>query len=128
MKRDDLKRHILEKYDGDSDFPWMQYPTYEVFRHRDNRKWFALVMEIPKCKIGLEGTTPIDVVNLKCDPIMIGSFLQERGIFPAYHMSKANWLTVALDDSAADDTILFLLDISFELTRAKSRRKSHDRL
>ena len=123
MNREDLKKIILDKYGGDSDFPWMKYPNYEVFRHRKNRKWFALIMEIPRKSIGLDGAETIEVVNFKCDPIMTGSFLQEPGIFPAYHMNKANWLTVALDGSASDDTIQLLLDISYELTKNKARSK-----
>lgn len=31
--------------------------------------------------------------------------------------SKAHWLTVALDGTAKEDTIKFLIDMSFDLTR-----------
>lgn len=119
MKRDELKQLILENYESDSDYPWMKYPNYEVFRHRTNQKWFALIMDIPRSKLGLSGTENIEVVNFKCDPILIGSFLQEPGVYPAYHMSKSNWLTVALDGSASDETIHFLLDASYEMTQRK---------
>ena len=57
------------------------------------------------------------MVNLKCDPILIGSFRGEPGIFPAWHMNKAHWLSVALDGTASDDSLLFLLDMSYELTK-----------
>lgn len=30
----------------------------------------------------------IDIVNLKCDPVLIGSLQSEKGIFPVYHMSN----------------------------------------
>ncbi len=45
-------------------------------------------MDVPKNKLGLAGSDVIDVVNLKCDPILIGSLRKEPGIFPAYHMNK----------------------------------------
>lgn len=32
----------------------------------------------------------IDVVNLKCDSVLVGSLLCESGFFPAYHMSKGS--------------------------------------
>ena len=73
-------------------------------------------MSVPKNKIGLSGNESIDIVNVKCDPIMIGSLLTSDGFFPAYHMNKTNWITIALDDSVPDDTIKMLLQISFELT------------
>jgi len=32
-------------------------------------------------------------------------------------MNKAHWLSVALDGTASDDSLLFLLDMSYELTK-----------
>ena len=66
MNRDDLEQFINENYNAESDYPWLKYPNYEVFRHSNNRKWFALIMDIPKNKLGLPGTDIIDVVNFEC--------------------------------------------------------------
>ena len=60
----------------------------------------------------------MDVVNFKCDPILIDSLRNEDGFFPAYHMNKEHWITVSLDD-VCDEKIKMLLDISFELTLSK---------
>ena len=65
----------------------------------------------------------IDVVNLKCDPVLIGSLRMEKGIFPDYHMSKDKWISVALDGSVDDEKIKMLLDMSYELTELKTKRK-----
>ena len=46
-----------------------------------------------------------------------GSFREEAGMFPAYHMNKAHWLTIALDGSAEEEKLKFLLDMSYELTK-----------
>ena len=97
MNRDELKAFILENYQADTDHPWLIYPNYEVFRHSNNQKWFAVIMDVPKSKFGLQSEERIDVVNLKCDSFLIGSLLTEKGFFPAYHMSKSNWISVALD-------------------------------
>lgn len=64
------------------------------------------------------------MVNLKCDPLLLGLVRTEVGIFPAYHMNKENLATVALNGSAQDETVKILLDVSFELTIAKTRRNS----
>jgi predicted DNA-binding protein (MmcQ/YjbR family) len=40
-------------------------------------------------------------------------------------MNKANWITVALDGSVPDDTIRMLLDMSFETTAVKVRRRNY---
>ena len=93
-----------------------------VFRH-ENGKWFALAMNIVKRKIGHNGDSKIDVVNLKCAPEVIESVAEiEPGIYRAYHMNKAHWLTVALSE-CDDATISWLLGISYDLTRSKIKRK-----
>lgn len=122
MNRAELERFILEKYNAESDFPWIDHPNYEVFRHCGNRKWFALIMDIPQNKLGLQGSDILDVVNLKCDTLLIGSLRCEPGFFPAYHMNKENWITAALDGSAADDKIKMLLEMSYAATAPKIRR------
>ncbi len=123
MDRKELEKYILETYNAESDFPWVRYPNYQVFRHCSNRKWFALIMDIPKAKLGLTGDELLNVINFKCDPIMTGSLQSEPGFFPAYHMSKENWITAALDGSIPDDKIKMLIDISFELTDKKIKKR-----
>ena len=85
------------------------------------------MMEVPRDKLGLAGTKKLDIVNFKCDPILISSLRGETGIFPAYHMNKASWITVALDGSVPAETIELLLDVSYELTKPKIRRKTANR-
>ena len=123
MNRTELKQFIMENYSVEADYPWLKHPNFEVFRHSNNQKWFALVMDIPKSKLGLPNMDMVDVVNLKCDPILVGSLRGDAGIFPAYHMSKANWITVALDGSVPDEKLKMLLDLSYDLTAAKLRKK-----
>ena len=48
-------------------------------------------------------------------------------LFPAYHMNKASWITAALDGSVSVETIELLLDVSYELTKPKIRRKTANR-
>ena len=111
-----LQSYIEETYGAVGENLFAKYPSFRVFRHSSNRKWFAVIMEIPREKLGLSGGN-IQVVNVKCDTRMIGSFRQEPGIYPGYHMHKAHWLTVALDGTVAEDKIKFLIDMSYDLTK-----------
>lgn len=77
MKRNELEAFIMETYNAVADYPWRKSPNHEVFRHCSNRKWFALIMDVPKNKLGLQGEELLDVVNLKCDQILIGSLRGE---------------------------------------------------
>ena len=124
MNREELEAYILNHYSTEPDYPWADTPRAAVFRHAGNRKWFALITEVPRDSLGLAGTEPLDAVNFKCDPILIASLRGEPGIFPAYHMNKASWITASLDGSVQAKTIELLLDVSYELTKPKPRRKA----
>lgn len=117
MDRIGLQAYIEETCGAAGEHPFAKEPATCVFRHQSNGKWFAVIMEIPREKLGLAGGGGIAVVNFKCDPRLIGPFREEKGIYPAYHMSKAHWLTVALDGSAGDEQIKFLLNMSYDLTK-----------
>lgn len=126
MHREELEKYIKDNYSSEPDYPWVKYPDYEVFRHTGNKKWFALIMKVPKDKLGLPTNDSLSVVNFKCDPILIGSLLGKDGYFPAYHMSKTSWITAALDGTVSDDEIKMLLDMSFEATAPKIRKKKKE--
>ena len=116
MNRDELRNYILQNYAAISDFPWLTDPSYEVFRHKSNRKWFGLVMEVPRNKLGLSGSEPMTIMNLKCEPLLIDALRTENGFYPAYHMNKEHWISVELS-TVEEDKLRFLIDMSWELTK-----------
>lgn len=122
----DLKNEILDyaqaQYGSKPEYLWEKTPDCAVLRHWDNKKWFAIFMNIPKAKLGLESSGNIDIINLKCDTLMVGSFIQNKGYFKAYHMNKEHWITIALDGTVPQAEIQGLLDVSFELTKKKVKR------
>ena len=133
MNRKELSGYIAGTYGTCGDFPWRDN-DYTVYRHPENGKWFALVMaDIPLEKFGQSGFSgedeTADVVNLKCDPVAIGSVISEnRGVYSAYHMNKQHWISVLLDSPrarGADNEVLkMLLDVSFDLTFSLPHKKS----
>ena len=120
MNRKELAAYLTDIYCAEGEHLFAKYPSFLVFRHKGNKKWFAVIMDIPRKNLGLEGENEISVVNLKCDTRLIGSFRLEPGIFPGWHMNKAHWLTVALDGTVEDEKIKFLVDMSYELTGRKA--------
>lgn len=123
MNRTETEKYITDTYGAEIEFPWLKYPEYAVFRHDDNKKWFALVMTVSASKLGFAEDVRINILNLKCDPAAVGSLRMKPGVYPAYHMNKANWITVALDGTVSGDEIKMLLDMSFRLTSAGNRRR-----
>ena len=50
-----------------------------------------------------------DVVNLKVNPTQMDKLLKMDGVFPSYHMSKKTWVSLVLDETLPDQTILSFL-------------------
>ena len=124
MNRNEFINYVQTAYGVKGDNPWQKDPESPVFRHIGNRKWFALVMRVKKHCIGVDSDEYIDIVNFKCDKVMVDSALGNKGFYPAYHMNKENWITVALNESVPDEKLRMLVDMSYELTRKKPRRKN----
>ncbi len=121
MNRKQLIQFIKEEYGKEEEYLWAKYPNYAVFRHSVNRKWFAVVMDVPKNKLGLAGDEIIDLLVVKCSNLLIGSLIQKRGFYPAYHMNKTNWISIALDGSVDDEEIKMLINMSYELTGERKK-------
>ena len=115
--------YVFTQYGTKPEYLWKTHPDYAVLRHADNRKWYAIVMNVEKTSLGLNGSGKLSVMNVKCSPEMLSLFLSQSGFLPAYHMNKNHWLTVLLDGSVEKDTVLFLLNASFDLTATRKVKK-----
>ena len=122
MNREFVLGLCKERYGTEPDYPFNDKYNSAVLRHSDTRKWYGIILNVSPRVFGLSGDEKVDVINLKIDPIMMGSFLQKKGIFPAYHMSKTCWISVLLDGTVSEEMLSFLIDISFELTSKKSKK------
>ena len=122
------KQHFFEycfnTYGTSPDYPFDEDFETAVLRHADNRKWYAIVMRVSRRKFGFDSDEVVDVVNLKLPTQMFGSFGAADGVCPAYHMNKLHWISVLLPD-APNDVVQFLLNASYEATKAKNKRAKH---
>ncbi len=106
----------LERRYGDRpDHPFAKLPTYAVFRCPETRKWYGLVMDIKRSLVTGEPETdaPVaEVLNLKILRDRADSILAIPGIFPGYHMKRPDWISIVLDGTVPDETVLGLLEQS----------------
>lgn len=129
--REEVLTYIKKKYQTSPEYPWAKYDNNAVFRHKDNKKWFALVMCVGRDRLGFSGkessdaeNTEIDVINLKIDDMMFRDILLgQAGIIPAYHMNKEHWITVFLDGTVEKEKVFQLIDLSFAATASKKRKE-----
>ncbi len=116
---------IRQKYGIEIEHLWMRYPSYGVWRHPDNRKWFALVMEVPRDKLGLPGHEPTQILNVKLQDLLVRDFLLHRdGFFPGYHTASGNWVSVLLDGTVPQAEIFGLIETSYRVTASAAVRLS----
>lgn len=116
MTKNELFSFIANRYSADPEYPWEDDHVDAVFRHANNKKWFALYMEVDRGRLGLEGDGKASILNVKTGPLLQGSYIGNEGIFPAYHMNKTNWVTIVLE-KIEQRQIEELLDISWNLTK-----------
>ena len=62
--------------------------------------------------------------NLKCDPDRALE-LRDRyeQVLPGYHMNKKHWNTVILDGAIRSETIVEMIDHSYDLVRWKAKKR-----
>ena len=122
-QRERITQYIRDTYGTEAEYLWADSPGNAVFRHPASRKWYAAMMRVLPEKLGLAGEDALDVMDIKCSTIMIGSLLPTKGFLPAYHMNKNHWISVVLDDSVSDSQITPLLELSYDSVAPKRRKK-----
>lgn len=147
---------VLNKWGEGVDHPFSKWPSYGSFRNADTQKWYGLVMNIPRSKLkskeqsvdeaapksrqvqkgsaansasagNIGKTDPeIEVLNVKVAPSRLNDFLEEPGIYPAYHMNKKSWVSIILDGTVPDERIMGMLEVSrrFSTSKSSARRKN----
>ena len=112
-----IMAQVQKKYGNQLEYLWEKSPDTAVLRHEGNQKWYAVLMRIPwdKLEKGREGL--VEAVNLKHD--QVADLLSKKGIYPAFHMNKRYWLSLALDDSLQDEEVIELIKKSWNLTVKK---------
>ena len=122
LQREHIQKLIQDTYATEAEHLWVKYPDFSVFRHPSSKKWYAIIMNICKNKLGFDENQIVDVLNVKCSPVMIGSLLSEKGFLRAYHMNKSTWISILLDETVPDDTIGSLLELSYDSVAPKRKR------
>ena len=114
MKREDIYEYVKKRYGTVPEYLWKDSPKSAVLRHR-NGKWYGVLMEVERSRLGLEGDTKADIIDVKCNPDMVSFLTQSCGFLAGYHMNKNHWITILLDGTVSEEKILDFLDMSYGL-------------
>lgn len=119
MDRKEVLDWCRQQYGTEPDYPWKDRNA--VLRHTDSQKWYGVILEVNRFKLGLDGIGTVEILNVKCDPLLIGTLRMRPGFYPAYHMNKENWISVLLCGPASEDEIKGLLTLSYRMTDSRKK-------
>ena len=118
VDRKEIFEYVKKQYGTIPEYLWSSSPDSAVLRHQ-NGKWYAVIMNVERSKLGLDGDGTVEIIDVKCDPEMTGMIIQTYGFLPGYHMNKQHWITILLDGTVGESKILDFLDMSYDLIDGK---------
>jgi len=122
--REEIFKYAKKKYGIEPDYPLPTAQDFPVLRHEDNRKWFAIIMDVLREKLGLEGAERVDVLNVKMgDSMLVDILTQQTGYFHGYHISRGNWISILLDGTVPFEDICKWIDESYVVTASKQKKQ-----
>lgn len=112
-------KYIREKYNDDLEYLWEKFSNNAVWRNKNNKKWYGILLVIPESKLGIESDKIIEIIDLRYQKDNINNIIDNDKIFPGYHMNKNSWITIRLDESVDINEIYKLIDNSYEISLKK---------
>ena len=110
--------HCNNKYGENHVNPFKKHPDILAFVNERN-KWYALLLDVEYNKLNknTDITTKVKILNVKYPTDRILEIIDNKNIFPAYHMNKKHWISVVLDKNIKLETIKELIGISYTLVK-----------
>lgn len=122
--RRQVETYIEETYGVVPEMLWKDSDSAAI-RHKADKKWFGVILPgIAWRKLGVDREGTVDVLDVKCDPVVLPSLIDRQGLFPGYHMNKQHWITAVLDGSVPIEKLVWLIDASYMMTLKKPRRQN----
>ena len=110
----EITSYIKRKYKVNPEFLWDKSTGNGVFRNKNNKKWFGIILSVSKDKLDSKYKQDIiEVINLKLDETMIKELIKMDGFYRAYHMNKKSWISIILDNTLDNEIIYSLIDQSY---------------
>lgn len=111
----DVIKYVREKFDDEPEFLWKRFPDNAIWRRKDNRKWYGLIITISKRKLGLDSDEIVEAVDLRSKLSLMAITVDNESFFPGWHMNKKSWYTIVLDGSIPTEEICRRIDESYNL-------------
>lgn len=120
-----LIKYVQEKYNDELEYLWKKFPNNAIWRNKENKKWYGILMVIERSKLGIQETGMVEIIDLLLEPEKIENIIDNQKYFAGYHMNKNHWITIKLDGTVDIKEIYGLLDHSYQLSNHKPQYKVH---
>ena len=106
------------KYGENHVNPFKKHPDILAMVNEKN-KWYSLFLDVEYNKLNknTDITTKVKILNVKYPTDRILKIIDNKNIFPAYHMNKKHWISIVIDKNIKLETIKELIDISYSLIK-----------
>ena len=114
----EIIEYIRTKYGDELEFLWEKFNS-AIWRRKDNKKWYGLLLTLPENKLGLGGDGTAEVIDLRAEPDTINEIVDNVNFFKGYHMNKQHWFTIVLNSGVPTETVFDYIDKSYSLALKK---------
>ncbi len=108
---------VRQKYEDELEFLWPSSPGNAIWRRKDNKKWYGVVITVSGKKIGLQTDDLIEIIDLRMPPEEAEERLSQLHYYPGWHMNKKSWYTLVLDESISDEELRMRIEESYDLAK-----------
>ncbi|MCI8412096.1 MAG: hypothetical protein HFJ40_06705 [Clostridia bacterium] len=112
----EIINYIKQKYNDELEYLWEKFDDNAIWRNKQNNKWYGALLIISESKLGIESDKMIEIIDLRYQKEKIQNIVDNKKVFPGYHMNKKTWITIKLDNSLDTETIYNLIDNSYKLS------------
>ncbi len=111
--------YLKKTYGDEPEYLWKKFTNNAVWRRKDNRKWYCILLTVSKRKLGLNSDETVEILDFRVLPERLQKLIDNQKYYPGYHMNKKHWATVILDGSVEFSEICDRINDSYLLACKK---------
>ena len=111
----EIIKYIKDKYNDELEFLWEKFDDNGIWRNKNNKKWYAALLTVKATYFNIDSNDIIEVIDLRYEKGKTSNIIDNKKVFPGYHMNKSSWITIKLDGSMDNLELFKLIDNSYNI-------------